>query len=138
MRLILVALVLALAAFGQTATRRIPPDEAAKHLVKKASAAYPSLAEVARIQGNIILEVSIDESGAASVLRLVTGHPMLAPAAIESANRWKYQPFEVDGKPATVVTLVMVTFGNPGKENDAAARAEMHFQDSFWTLEESA
>lgn len=63
---------------------------------------------------------------------------MLVPAAVESANRWKYQPFEVDGKPATVVTLVMVTFGNPGKENDAAAQAEMLFQDSFWTLEESA
>jgi tetratricopeptide (TPR) repeat protein len=138
MRLIVVALALALAAFGQTTTRRIPPDEAAKHLVKKAAATYPSLAEAARIQVNIILEVSIDESGAASVRRFVTGHPMLAPAAIESANRWKYQPFEVDGKPASVVTLVMVTFGNPGKEHDAAARAEMLFQDSFWTMEESA
>ena len=138
MRLILVALALAIAAFGQTTPKRIPPDEAAKHLVKKASATYPPLAEAARIQGTIILEVSIDESGAASVRRLVTGHPMLAPAAIESANRWKYQPFEVDGKPATVVTLVVVTFGNARGENDAAVRAEMSFQDDFWTAEESA
>jgi TonB family protein len=138
MRLILAVLALALAAFGQTTPNRIPPDEAAKHLVKKASATYPPLAEAARIQGNIILEISIDESGAARVRRLVTGHPMLAPAAIESANRWKYQPFDLDGKPATVVTLVMVTFGNPGRENDAAARAEMLFQDNFWTAEESA
>jgi TonB family protein len=138
MRAILVALVLAVAAFGQTTPTRIPPDEAEKHLVKKASAKYPPLAEAARIQGNVILEVSIDESGAASVRRFVTGHPMLAPAAIESANRWKYKPFEVDGKPATAVTLVMVTFGNPGKEGNAAARGEMVFQDNFWTLEESA
>jgi TonB family protein len=137
MRPILAVLALALAAFGQTMPKRIPPDEAAKHLVKKASATYPPMAEVARIQGNIILEVSIDESGAASVRRLVTGHPMLAPAAIESVNRWKYQPFEVDGKPATVVTLVMVTFGNPAN-HDAEDRAEMFFQDNFWTAEEAA
>jgi TonB family protein len=135
MRPILAVLALALAAFGQTMLKRIPPDEAAKHLIKKAAATYPPMAEAARIQGNIILEVSIDESGAASVGRLVTGHPMLAPAAIESVNRWKYQPFEVDGKPATVVTLVIVTFGHPWWENDAADRAEILFQDNFWTAE---
>ena len=90
MRLTLAVLALTLATFGQITPKRIPPDEAAKHLVKKASATYPPLAEAARIQGNIILEVRIDESGAASVRRLVTGHPMLAPAAIESANRWRY------------------------------------------------
>ena len=129
---------LALAVFGQTMPKRIPPDEAAKHLISSPSPVYPPLARAASIQGKVILEVSIDESGAASVRRLVSGHPMLAPAAIESVNRWKYQPFEVDDKPATVVTLVMVTFGNPGKENDAAARAEMLFQDKVWTAEESA
>jgi outer membrane biosynthesis protein TonB len=91
MRLILAVLALALAAFCQTAPKRIPRDEAAKHLINKASPTYPPMAEVARIQGNIILEVRIDESGAASVRRLVTGHPMLAPAAIESVNRWKYR-----------------------------------------------
>jgi tetratricopeptide (TPR) repeat protein len=138
MRLIVAVLALALTAFGQTTPKRIPPEEAAKHLINKASATYPPLAEAARIQGNILLEVRIDESGAASVRRFIIGHPMLAPAAIESVNRWRYRPFDVDGKAATVVTLVMVTFGNPAKENDAAVRAEMLFQDSFWTAEESA
>ncbi len=138
MRLTLAFLTLALTAFGQITPKRIPPDEAAKHLAKKASATYPPLAEAARIQGNIILEVMIDETGVTSVHRLITGHPLLAPAAIESANRWIYQPFQVDGKPATVVTLVMITFGSPGKENDAEARAEMLFQNDFWTAEGSA
>ena len=137
MRPILAVLALAIAASGQTMPKRVPPEEAAKHLVKKAPATYPPMAEEARIQGNIILEVSIDESGAASVRRLVTGHPMLAPAAIETVNRWRYQPFEVDGKPATVVTLVMVTFGHP-TNHDAEDRVEMSLQDNFWTAEESA
>jgi TonB family protein len=138
MRRVLLVLALGLAAFGQTTPKRILPDEAAKHLVQKASANYSPMAAAAHIQGNVILEISVDESGAASVRRLVTGHPMLVPAAIECVNQWKYQPFEVEGKAATVVTLVIVTFGNPGKENDAAARAELLFQENFWTAEESA
>jgi hypothetical protein len=132
----LAVLALALAALGQTTPKRISPDEAAKHLVSRPSPEYPPLAAQARIQGNIILHVTIDESGAASVSRYVTGHPMLAPSAI-SVNKWKYRPFEVDGKPATVVTLVMVTFGKPAN-HDAEDRAEMSFQDNFWTAEEAA
>ena len=138
MRSILTVLALALAAFGQTMPKRISPDEATKHLVKKAWVSYPQTAHAGRIQGHIILEVTINDSGAASVRRLVTGHPMLAPAAIDSVNQWKYRPFEVDGKPATVVTLVVVTFGNPGRKNDAAAHAEMLFQGNFWTADDSA
>jgi|HubBroStandDraft_1064217.scaffolds.fasta_scaffold00210_8 TonB family protein len=137
MRPFLAVLALALTVFGQTTPKRIPPDDAARNLIKKSPATYPPLAERAQIQGNVILEISIDESGAASVRRLVTGHPMLTPAAIESVSRWKYQPFEVDGKPATVVTVVMVRFGNPAN-HDAEDRAEMLFQDNFWTAEELA
>jgi len=138
MRLIFVLLILTIVGVGQTSPKRIPPDEAAKHLIDKPSATYPPLAQMARIQGNIILEISINEFGAASVRRLVTGHPMLAPSAIQSVSRWKYHPFEINGKPSAVVTLVMVTFGSPGKANDGAARAEILFQDNFWTAEESA
>jgi tetratricopeptide (TPR) repeat protein len=137
MRQIIFVLALALAAFGQTTTTRIPPDEAAKHLISKPSATYPPMAEAARIQGNVILEVRVDEWGAASVHRLVYGHPFLAPAAILSVNGWKYQPFEVDGKPAAAITFVMVTFGNP-TNHDAEDRVQVLFQHNFWTAEESA
>ncbi len=116
---------------------RIPPEEAAKHLIKKPSPNYPQLAEVGRITGNVILQISIDDSGTASVQRAISGHPLLVPAAIDAANHWKYHPFEVDGKPATVVTVVMVTFGN-AMTHEAEDRAEMLFQHDFWTAEESA
>jgi len=59
MRYVLPWLLLSLAALGQSAPTRIAPDEAAKHLIKKSPAIYPSLAETARIQGNVIIEISI-------------------------------------------------------------------------------
>ncbi len=137
MRQFIFVLTLALAASAQTTSMRIQPDEAAKHIISKPSLAYPPLAEQARIQGNVILEVAINESGAVSSCRLVSGHPMLVSAAFENVKRWKYHPFEVDGKPVTALTFVMVTFGNPA-DHDAADRAEMLFQYEFWTALELA
>jgi len=62
---------------------------------------------------------------------------MLVTAAIEAVKNWTYQPFVVDGKPTTVQTFVMVAVGNPPKP-DAVDRAEMKFQNDFWTSEDSA
>jgi tetratricopeptide (TPR) repeat protein len=59
------------------------------------------------------------------------------PAAITAVSQWKYQPFEIDGKPAIVKTVVLVAFGNAAYYA-AEGRAEMLFQNDFWTAEESA
>lgn len=83
------------------------------------------------------MEVSVDGSGKASVQRFITGHPLLAQAAMDAVPKWKYQPFEIDGKPTTVVTLVMVPFGD-NKTQEAYGRAVMLFQHEFWTAVDSA
>ena len=131
-----VFLLVALAAFAQTVVIRVSPEEATKHLVRGPSPRYPEDAELGRIQGNVILEVRVDEAGAARVQSLVRGHPMLVPAAINAVNQWKYQPLEVDGRPAAILTFVMVTFGSPG--NAAEDRKEMSFLSDFWNVESAA
>src|SRR5579864_3094953 len=137
MRLLIAFAIFCFLTSAQAATVRVSPESASKHLSKNPQPKYPEVAERARIQGNVILQIRIDETGTASVQRLIQGHPLLAPAAIEAVNTWRYQPFEVEGKAAQVVTLVMVTFGNPANHmaNDGA---EMDLQDHFWTAEESA
>jgi protein TonB len=109
---ILGVVVLSVLALGQTAPIRIPPEVAAKHFIKTPQPQYPSAAEMARIQGNVILEIGIDESGLVSVRRLISGHPMLVPAAIQAVNQWRYEPPLADGKPTTAVTDVLVSFGD--------------------------
>jgi len=137
MRRVVTLAFLAITAFAQTAPLRISADEAAKHLIKGPQPSYPQLAEQARIQGNVILEIRIDESGSATDIRLISGHPMLAPAAIEAVKHWKYEPIQVEGKPVEVVTDVLVTFGDR-KYYAPAARAELAFRYDFWTAEEGA
>ena len=80
------------------------------HLVRKVAPIYPPLARQARIQGTVILRVIIDKEGNVSNLQLVSGHPMLAPAAIEAVKQWRYMPYELNGETVEVQTDVQVNF----------------------------
>src|SRR5438105_2869414 len=115
MHKIATVLFLAATAVGQISPVLVSPDEAAKHLVKAPVPQYPTLAETARIAGDVILRITIDESGAASasVGGVVSGHPMLGQAALNEIPQRKYRPFEIGGKPTRVTTYTMVTFGSP-------------------------
>jgi periplasmic protein TonB len=83
-------------------------------LVRKVLPIYPALARTARIQGAVILQAMIGESGAIENLRLVSGHPMLAPAAIEAVRQWRYRPYILNGEPVAVETQITVNFSLAG------------------------
>lgn len=79
-------------------------------LLRKVQPAYPPLARQARIQGTVILQAEISKEGNITNLQLISGHPMLAPAAIEAVKQWKYKPYLLNGEPVEVETQVMVNF----------------------------
>jgi protein TonB len=79
-------------------------------LVRKVPPTYPPLARQARIQGTVILQATISKEGAIENLQLISGHPMLAPAAIEAVKQWKYKPYLLNGEPVEVETQVQVNF----------------------------
>ena len=61
-------------------------------LLHKVTPQYPPLARQARIQGSVVLQAVISKDGTIQGLRLVSGHPMLAPAAIDAVKQWRYKP----------------------------------------------
>ena len=71
---------------------------------------YPPLARQAHIQGVVVLTALIDKEGSIQNLEVVSGHPMLTPAAIEAVRQWRYKPFLLNGQPVGVETTVTVTF----------------------------
>jgi TonB family protein len=71
---------------------------------------YPELAKRAGIQGTVQLIVTIGKDGAVTDARVVSGHPMLAEAAVEAVRQWRYSPTIVNGRPVTVVTAVAIEF----------------------------
>ncbi|MDQ1388002.1 MAG: periplasmic protein TonB [Acidobacteriaceae bacterium] len=79
-------------------------------LVKRIQPNYPPLARQARIQGTVVLHAVISKEGAIENLTLVSGHPMLAPAAIDAVKQWRYKPYLLNGEPVEVDTEVQVNF----------------------------
>jgi len=89
---------------------RVSAGVTAGLLVRKVNPAYPPLARQARIQGTVILQAQISKTGEIENLQLVSGHPMLAPAAIEAVKQWKYRPYLLNGEPVEVETQVQLNF----------------------------
>ena len=83
-------------------------------LVRRVQPVYPPLARNARVQGSVILFALISKAGAIENLRVVSGHPMLAPAAIEAVSQWRYRPYILNAEPIEVETQITVTFSLSG------------------------
>jgi protein TonB len=89
---------------------RVSQGVSAGLLIRKVNPNYPPLARQARIQGQVLLQAEISKDGSIQNLRLISGHPMLAPAAIEAVKQWKYKPYLLNGEPVEVETQVQVNF----------------------------
>jgi periplasmic protein TonB len=96
----------------QTPTKRVRVSQGVTKglLIQKIEPKYPSLALQARIQGQVVLRTIIGRDGNIKELEYVSGHPMLAPTAIEAVRQWHYRPFLLNGEPVEVETTVTVRF----------------------------
>jgi|HubBroStandDraft_5_1064220.scaffolds.fasta_scaffold07908_6 TonB family protein len=79
-------------------------------LVTKVAPTYPDLARSARIQGTVVMKALISKMGEVESLELISGHPMLAPAALEAVKQWKYRPYMLNGNAVAVETQIKVNF----------------------------
>jgi protein TonB len=71
---------------------------------------YPPEARQARIQGLVRFDVLIGPDGHVTNLTLVSGHPLLVPAAQEVVKDWVYKPTLLNGQPVEVQTQIDVNF----------------------------
>jgi TonB family protein len=79
-------------------------------LIKHVDPDYPPLARQARIQGSVRFQVTIAPDGHVADVKLVSGHPLLAPAAQAAVSQWQFKPTTLNGVPVEVVTQVDVPF----------------------------
>jgi protein TonB len=71
---------------------------------------YPSVAQAAHIDGVVILEATIDESGAIRNLNVLKSIPLLDRAALDAVRQWRYAPTRLNGVAVPVIMTVTVTF----------------------------
>lgn len=82
-------------------------------LIEKVAPVYPDLARRTRLQGVVILEVTVDEEGYVSNVKILRGHPILSQSAVEAVQQWRYGPTLLNGKPIPVISTVEVSFAFP-------------------------
>jgi len=71
---------------------------------------YPPEAKLARIQGTVQLSTVIAKDGTVAHIDVMSGHPLLVPAALEAVKQWVYQPTLLNGSPVEVATQIDVNF----------------------------
>ena len=75
--------------------------------------AYPVLARQARVSGTVVIEAVIDEHGNVTGMHVISGDPLLIPAALGAVSKRKYEPTILDGEPTPLDLRVEVNFHLP-------------------------
>jgi protein TonB len=83
-------------------------------LTRKTQPTYPAIARNARIQGIVVLQAIISKQGTIENLKVLAGHPMLVPAAIDAVRQWRYRPYVLNNEPVEVETQITVNFSLAG------------------------
>jgi len=79
-------------------------------LVKRVDPLYPQIAKVAGISGLVKLHAIIAKDGSIQSLSVISGHPLLARAAMEAVEQWQYRPYRLNGEAVEVETFITVNF----------------------------
>ena len=72
---------------------------------------YTEIARKVHLQGDVVLEVIIDEQGKVSNARVLKGLPMgLDKAALDAVATWRFNPATFQGRPVRVFYTLEVHF----------------------------
>ena len=116
---------LVLAAHAQAGSGATPivvsPEEASEHLIRQIPPAYPNIARVAHVEGEVLLEATVSKEGMPGNLKLVSGPPMLVQASMEAVRQWQYEPFLRDQQPVEVIFKITVRFSLTSGEDPQSA-----------------
>jgi protein TonB len=92
-----------------------------------ANPAYPEAARRARVQGVVVLELTIDTEGQVTRVRPLRPLPLgLTEAAVAAVQTWRFQPSTLNGRPVTTNYIITVRFllnGAPAVAADSARAA---------------
>jgi len=148
MKAVVGALLLTSAALhGQEPTKAIPWQSATSYcattmdsprvaatgptLVYRVSPRYPKEARRAKLEGDVHLSATVGTDGLVKDVRVISGEPALADAAVAAVRQWRYEPAVTDGAPVEVPTEITVNFTlaghgkrqGPGQSADSADQA---------------
>ncbi len=109
------ALAPASPAASTAAPRSQPPSDrlVAAYLIYRVEPIYPRAALHAGVEGTVKIHTTVGRDGSVKNLKVVSGPDLLAPAAIEAAQYWRYIPALRNGEPVETDADISVEFHLP-------------------------
>lgn len=87
-----------------------PSEVQAAALIYRVDPVYPKMALQIRLSGMARLRAIIGTDGDVRRLEVLSGHPLLAKAARDAVQQWRYRPTILNGVPVEVETTITVNF----------------------------
>ncbi|MEW6732995.1 MAG: TonB family protein [Acidobacteriota bacterium] len=78
--------------------------------LKHTTPVYPTIARNSHIEGDVVVEVTIDEKGGVQNGRVISGHPLLQQAALRAVRQWKFKPTLLNNIPVKVQSVLTFRF----------------------------
>jgi protein TonB len=82
-------------------------------LTRRVQPAYPRQAMQMHISGSVQLQAVIGKTGSIESVKVLSGDPILARAALDAVKQWKYKPYMLDNEPVEIQTQITVNFKLP-------------------------
>lgn len=79
-------------------------------LINSVAPIYPSPARSSGVQGDVVVDTTIDKTGKVVKMHVVSGPLMLRESALDSLKRWKYEPSSLNGEPVEVQMQITIKF----------------------------
>ena len=89
---------------------RVASRVAEANLIHDVTPQYPPEAGRARIEGAVVLLAVIGTDGTVKDMRVESGLPVLAQAAMDAVKQWRYKPYMVNGEPVEVDSRITINF----------------------------
>lgn len=83
---------------------------AAGQLIVPIQPHYPAIAQQAGIQGAVVVSALIGTDGRIASVHVLSGPPMLVPAALDAIRQARYRPWTLNSEPVEVETTINIVF----------------------------
>ena len=95
---------------GPKAPVPVGGDVASAQLVSSVPPAYPQMAKMQRISGDVKIDALIDENGRVTAMKVVSGPVLLHQAAMDALKQWRYKPAMLNGTAVSMHLMVTIQF----------------------------
>jgi periplasmic protein TonB len=102
-------------ASSDSETVEVAAEYSDEHVSHRVTPIYPEKARHKRLEGDVLLQASVNQDGSVESVQVLDGNPQLVAAALEAVRQWRYETYYHNGQPAAFRTDVTVRFELPKK-----------------------